>query len=62
MNRKGSLADAATDHQNLEDTPMKIFLAAVAFSLVTASVWYGVLDMQQRTAAEAFAAPSSVRL
>lgn len=41
---------------------MKSFLAALAFSLVTACVWYGVLDMQQRPAAEAFAAPSSVRL
>ncbi|MGL4439426.1 MAG: hypothetical protein ACRCUE_09150 [Bosea sp. (in: a-proteobacteria)] len=41
---------------------MKVFLAAVAFSLVTACVWYGVLDMQQRPASEAFSAPAAVRL
>ena len=41
---------------------MKAFFAAVAFSVVTACIWYGVLDMQQRPAAEAFSAPTSVRL
>lgn len=41
---------------------MKAFLAAVAFSVVAACVWYGVLDMQQKQATEAFAAPSSVRI
>ena len=41
---------------------MKAFLAAIAFSAVAACVWYGVLDMQQRPVAEAFAAPSAVRL
>lgn len=41
---------------------MKAFLAAVAFSIVTATVWYGVLDKQQRQADQAFTAPSSVRL
>jgi hypothetical protein len=41
---------------------MKSFLAAIAFSAVAACVWYGVLDMQQKPASEAFAAPSSVRL
>ncbi|MCX7324336.1 MAG: hypothetical protein NT037_02755 [Hyphomicrobiales bacterium] len=41
---------------------MKAFFAALAFSLVAACVWYGVLDMQQRQAAEAFGASSSVRL
>jgi hypothetical protein len=41
---------------------MKAFFAAVAFSVVAACVWFGVLDMQQRQASEAFAAPSSVRL
>jgi hypothetical protein len=41
---------------------MKAFFAAVAFSVVAACVWFGVLDMQQKQASEAFAAPSSVRL
>ncbi len=41
---------------------MKAFFAALVFSAVTACIWYGVLDMQQKPAAEAFAAPSAVRL
>lgn len=34
---------------------MKAFLAALAFSAVAACVWYGVLDMQQKPATQAFA-------
>jgi hypothetical protein len=41
---------------------MKAFFAAVAFSLVAACVWYGVLDMQQKPAAEAFSSTQGVRL
>jgi hypothetical protein len=41
---------------------MKAFLAAVAFSAVAACVWYGVLDMQQKPAAEAFSSAQGVRL
>jgi hypothetical protein len=66
MNVKGPFAQAVRHavqvRTKVEGFPMKVFLAAVAFSLVTACVWYGVLDMQQRPAAEAFAAPSAVRL
>jgi hypothetical protein len=41
---------------------MKAFLAAITFSAVAACVWYGVLDMQQKPAAEAFSSAQGVRL
>ncbi len=41
---------------------MKAFLAALVFTAVTGCVWYGVLEMRQKPVAEAFAAPSAVRL
>ncbi len=41
---------------------MKAFLAAVLFSAAAAFLWASVLDTQQREAAAAFSAPTSVRL